>query len=108
MSIESTPGEVQGQHVILTGPIRGTVTKADGTEVDVSAPVIAVDSIEEAEEISFLIGEHFVAVGHPDDVEVDEKGAAVQRPFVHNFDKKKFGKHPSKFSGKAAGTPRKG
>lgn len=108
MSIESTPGEVKGEHVILTGPISGTVTKADGTVVDVSAPVIAVEDEAEAEEISFLIGEYFVANGHPDDVEDDGKGGRVQRPFQHDYDKKKFAKHPSKFGGKAAGIPRKG
>lgn len=102
MSIEHTPGSAKGEHVLLTGPIRGTVTKADGTEVDVTPGVIAVDSVEEAEEISFLIGEHFVANGHPDDVE-----DGVQRPFDHQYDTKKFAKHPGKFAGKPAGTPRK-
>lgn len=101
--MKSTPGSIEGQHVILTGPIRGTVTLADGTEVDVTPPFVAVDSPEEVEEISFLIGEHWVENGHPDDVE-----DGVQRPFVHEYDKTKFGKHPRKFSGKAAGTPRKG
>lgn len=108
MSIETTPGSVKGQHVLLTGPIRGTVTKADGSEVDVTPAVIAVDSVEEAEEVSFLIGEHWVENGHPDDVEKDEDDNVVQRPFEHEYDKSKFGKHPHKFNGKPAGVARKG
>lgn len=106
--MKQTPASVEGKHVLLTGPVRGTVTKADGSVVDVTPEVIEFDTKDEAEEVAFLVGERFVETGHPDDVEVDEDGNTVQRPFVHEYDKKKFGKHPSKFSGEPAGTPRKG
>lgn len=102
-----TPGSVKGTHVLLTGPITGSVTKEDGTVVDVSPGIIEVADTDEAEEIGFLIGEHWVANGHPDDVEPDGKGNMIQRPFVHDYNQKKFGKHPSKFSGKPAGVARK-
>jgi hypothetical protein len=100
----------RGGHVLLTGPINTTVTKADGTEVDVSGAAILVDDQDEADEIAFLIGEHWVEHGHPDDVEfVDDKndpmyGQTVQRPFVHDHPKK-FDKHPAKFKGKPKGVP---
>jgi hypothetical protein len=101
MSTE-TSERTKGGHLVLTGPIQGTVTKADGTVVDVSPAVVEVDSAEEAEEISFLIGQHFVAHGHPDDVDFD----GTQRPFEHAYDEEKFSTHPSKFDGKPAGIPR--
>ena len=99
--------DINGTHVVLTGPIRGSVTTEDGTEVDVTAPVILVNSKEEAEEVSFLIGERYAEEGHPDDIERDDKGNLVQRPFKHVV-QKKFDKHPGRFKGTPAGTPRKG
>lgn len=98
---------IEGTHAVLTGPIRGTVTKSDGTEVNVAPPIILVASVEEAEEIAFLVGEHYAEHGHPDDIEKDEDGNLVQRPFVHSV-AKKFDKHPGRFKGKPAGTARKG
>lgn len=94
-------------HAVLTGPITGTVVTEDGTEVDVSGMYANVDSLEKAEEVAFLIGERYAAEGHPDDVERDEDGTLVQRPFVHDVPKK-FAKHPGRFKGKPAGTARKG
>jgi len=97
----------KGAHVLFTGPISGTVTKEDGTVVDVSPVVIVVADQDEADEISFLIGERHVAEGHPNMWETDDAtGERVQRPFEHAHPKK-FDKHPAKFSGKPAGTPRK-
>lgn len=76
-----TPGSVSGAHVLLTGPISGTVELADGTVVDVSAPFIEVDD-EQAEEIAHRIGVRYAEEGHPHDVETDpETGEKVQRPF---------------------------
>lgn len=74
-------------HVILTGPIQGTVTLEDGTVVDVSAPVIEVDPAQ-ADEIAHRIGERYAAEGHPDDVEADDDGNLVQRPFDYQAPKK--------------------
>jgi len=100
------PGSVQGDHVLITGPITGTVEREDGTIVDVTPPFIEVADQDEADELSFLIGEHWVENGHPDDVEKDEDGNMVQRPFEH-VHPKKFDKHPRKFAGKPAGVPHK-
>ena len=97
MSLQVTPGSVTGEHVMLTGPITGSVTTPDGQTFDVSPGVIAVDSPEQAELISALIGEHWVKNGHPDDIELDDDpdsdthGELVQRPFEHVFDEGKFG-----------------
>lgn len=78
-----TPGSVEGTHVVLTGPITGTVQLEDGTVVDVSAPFIEV-SDDQAAEIAHRIGERYAAEGHPDDVERDEEtGEMVQVPFVY-------------------------
>jgi len=105
------PAQIIGEHVLLTGPITGTVTKADGTVVDVSPIGIEVADQDEADEIDFLIGQHWVEHGHPDDFDIDEKGNRIQRPFVWkpapHVDPKKFDKHPAKFSGKPAGVAAK-
>jgi FMN phosphatase YigB (HAD superfamily) len=53
-------------HAVLTGPIRGTVTLADGTVVDVRPDVVYVDSPEQAAEVAHLIGERHEVEGHPD------------------------------------------
>lgn len=84
MSTQYTPASIVSTgHVLLTGPIAGTVTLDDGTVVDVSQPAIAV-SDEQAEEIAHKIGERYAAEGHPDDIERDdETGELVQREFVY-------------------------
>jgi hypothetical protein len=92
------------QHALYTGPIQGLLTLNDGTVVNVNPDVIEVANQEQADEISFLIGEHWVANGHPHDVEEDEDGNPVQRPFVH-VHHAKFNKHPGKYKGKPAGRP---
>lgn len=52
-------------HVLYTGPIKGTVTLADGTAVDVKPDVIYLDSHEQALEVAALIGERHATEGHP-------------------------------------------
>jgi hypothetical protein len=52
-------------HAILTGPIRRTLTLADGTEVDVRPDVVYVDTPEQAAEVADLIGQHHADRGHP-------------------------------------------
>lgn len=70
--------------VVLTGPIRGTVRLADGSELDVSPIAVEADSEEHAAEIDRAIGKAWEEVGHPDDVEIDEEtGERVQRPFKY-------------------------
>lgn len=44
------------KHVVLTGPISGTVTCADGTVVDVTDQAVEVDSPQRAGEVAHLIG----------------------------------------------------
>lgn len=53
------------QHALYTGPIRGTVTLADGTVVDVRPDVVYLDTLEQVEETARLIAERHVAKGHP-------------------------------------------
>jgi hypothetical protein len=52
-------------HIVLTGPIRGTVTLADGTVVDVRPDAVQVDSPEQAAEVAHLISQRYAAEGHP-------------------------------------------
>lgn len=70
--------------VVMTGPIRGSVQLADGTEVDVNPIAVEANSAEHAAAIDRAIGEAWEALGHPDDVEIDQKtGKRVQRPFKY-------------------------
>lgn len=70
-------------HALLTGPITGLLTLADGTKVDVSPDAIEVDP-SHVDELCDLIGKHWEANGHPHDIEVDEdSGELVQRDFVY-------------------------
>lgn len=52
-------------HAIITGPIQGDVRLADGTVVDVSPPVVYVETKAEADEVAHLIGERHQSEGHP-------------------------------------------
>jgi hypothetical protein len=54
--------------VVVTGPITGTVEVA-GQTIDVTEPVIEVESEEVALAVSDAIGERHVAEGHPSFVE---------------------------------------
>lgn len=49
------------KHVVLTGPIRGSVTLPDGREISVSAPVVEVDNLATAEAVAAAIGERYAA-----------------------------------------------
>lgn len=82
-----TPAAIQGDHVVLTGPITGTVTLPDGTVIDVSAPFIAVDSELRAAEVAHAIGLHWEAAEnvHPTQIDVDpETGQPVVNEFVYD------------------------
>lgn len=96
------------KHVLITGPISGIVELADGTKVNVTPGQIEVADQAQADEISFIIGEHHREHGHPDDIDEveDEDGnvVPVQRPFVHEHDPA-FDDHPAKFTGEPAGVP---
>jgi hypothetical protein len=61
-------------HAVITGPAYGPVTCSDGTVYDVSEPVIEVESLEHAGEVSHLIGVIHEDRGHPDHPAM---------PFVH-------------------------
>jgi hypothetical protein len=52
-------------HLVVTGPLYGVV-HVDGEPVDISDPVIAVESAEKALAVSDAIGERHQAEGHPD------------------------------------------
>ena len=58
---------VEGEHVVLTGPIVGTVTLPDGSEVDVTADVVAADSPEHAAQIAHAVSQRYADEGHPTD-----------------------------------------
>ena len=51
---------------VLTGPIQGSVTVADGTTYNVSNPLIEVQE-QHAEEVAHLIGQRYADEGHPTD-----------------------------------------
>lgn len=63
-------------HAVLTGPIKGTVTLADGTVVDVKPDVVYVDTPEQAAEVAHLVGERYAAEGHP--------AHDHDEPFIHD------------------------
>jgi hypothetical protein len=75
-------------HVVLTGPISGTVTTEDGTTYDIGPDLIEVASPQHALEVSDLIGQRHEADGHP--LHNDEN------PFVHT---------PSALTHNTDGTP---
>lgn len=71
--------DVPGAHLVMTGPIVGTVDVA-GETIDVSAPFIEVADETAALAVSDAIGRRHVLEGHPDfvnDPEMDSLG------FVH-------------------------
>ena len=84
MSLEITPGSiVSSGHVVLTGPINGTVTLHDGTVVNVSPLVVEAADQAQADEIAHEVGLRYAAEGHPNLIETDATGAVVQRPFEY-------------------------
>lgn len=54
-------------HVVLTGPISGAVTTADGTTYNVSPALIEVESPEHAAEVAHLVATRYANEGHPTD-----------------------------------------
>ena len=75
-----------GEHVFVPGPVTGLMTLSDGTQVNVTPDVIVLPE-EKVAEMNDLIIDHWVANGHPDDIDTlidPETGAEVpvQRPFV--------------------------
>ena len=54
-------------HAVLTGPITGTVSLPDGTEVDVSPALIEVDDQATADAVAHAIACHYRDHGHPTD-----------------------------------------
>jgi hypothetical protein len=73
------------KHLLLTGDTRrfGNRVVVDGVEVDVSAPVIEVESEEMAAEIAHQIALGHAEHGHPDDVDIVD-GKPVQRKFKYD------------------------
>lgn len=61
--------------VVVTGPIKGTVTTRDGVTYDVTEPVVAVRDLDHAHEVAHLIGVRYEDEGHPDHT--------PDNPFVH-------------------------
>jgi hypothetical protein len=66
-------------HVVITGPISGTVTTADGTVYDVSAAAIPVAE-EHRQEVADLIGDRYAAEGHPAHMYTDVPFEHVKNP----------------------------
>jgi hypothetical protein len=66
-------------HVVITGPITGTVTTADGTVYDVSADQIVVDP-EHRQEVADLIGDRYATEGHPAHMYTDVPFDHVKNP----------------------------
>jgi hypothetical protein len=67
MAIKITPGSIVSDgHVVLTGPITGTVTTDDGTTYDVSDVAVEVAK-EHVAEVAHLIGQRYADEGHPTD-----------------------------------------
>lgn len=58
-------------HAVLTGPISGTVTCADGTTYDVTPQLVEVAD-HHAAEVAHLIGLRYATEGHPN-VPVDDE-----------------------------------
>jgi len=78
-----TQGNIEGNHLVLTGPIQGAVTLEDGTTYDVSPAVIEVDE-EHRAEVAALVGQRYAEEGHPDHWETDqETGERRQMPFKY-------------------------
>lgn len=87
MDTQITPASAKAEHVVFTGPIVGTVTLEDGTVVDVSQPVVAVEDEWKAAQIAHAIGQHWAAPEnvHPSQIDVDpETGQPVIREFVYD------------------------
>lgn len=89
----------EGTHVVLTGPITGLITLADGREVNVTPDQIVVDQ-EDVDEVAHRISMHYYENGHPNDIEDDDDGNLVQRPFAYEA--------PKQFAGDLKGVKQRG
>lgn len=74
-----------GMHALYTGDTRrfGNKVTVDGVEVDVTAPVIFLESAEQAAEVAHQIALGHVEHGHPDDIDMVD-GKPIQRKFVYD------------------------
>lgn len=81
-----TPPSIEGDHVVITGPITGFVTLEDGTRIDVSQPHIVAASQDQAVEVAHLIGLHWAAPEnvHPGQIDVGEDGEVTVNDFVYD------------------------
>jgi hypothetical protein len=66
-----TPGHIDapGEHVVLVGPIQGSVTLDDGEIVNVTPVAVVARDEEHAEAIAHAVGQHYADNGHPTDPE---------------------------------------
>lgn len=72
-------------HAVLTGPIRGVVILADGTEIDVAPAIVYVDTQDKAHEVAHLVGERYAREGHPDHIHAsDPRYVEARDKFVHD------------------------
>lgn len=65
-----TPGSIvaeEGEHVVLVGPIQGSVTLEDGSTVNVSAPAVVARDQDHADQIAHAVATHYAENGHPTD-----------------------------------------
>jgi hypothetical protein len=67
--MEITPGHIEapGEHVVLVGPIQGTVTLDDGEIVKVSAEAVVARDEDHAARIADAVGRAYAENGHPTD-----------------------------------------
>lgn len=93
------------ERVVLVGPITGVVTLEDGTGVNVTPDQVPVDHLsdEQVEELAHLVAMHYYTNGHPNDVETDDEGNPVQRPFNYDNPPERFASAMKKAT--QAGTP---
>jgi hypothetical protein len=88
--VKITPGSIvadEGEHIVLTGPINGTVTLSDGEVVDVTAPGVHARDELHAAEIAHAIGQHWAdpsTPDHPDHVERLEDGSTRRAEFKYD------------------------
>lgn len=81
-----TPGHIEAEHVVLTGPITGTVTLPDGEVIDVTQPVVAVRDEAHAAEVAHAIGLHWAQPEniHPGQLDVQDDGSVVVNEFQYD------------------------
>lgn len=97
-----TPGSIEGKHVVLTGPITGSVTLPSGDVVDVSAPAVEARDAEHAAEIAHAIGLYWAdpdTPAHPDHLERQDDGTIVETPFEYDDSHHKAAKRAAKKKG---------